>query len=415
MISTVCDAARRIRDKNPGRVPIICESHPSNSGSGWATKRSKFLVSDQLSIGQFRKFVRGNLICTSEDQSSAPRIQLVLRDGAKELADEMGVLELDQEYVNFDGFLYLIYILKTKSADSNNLVSEPLGEKYSRADKETIQEAVNLEGDKRQDTKGETTNKDSTQVSQESEDLVEASTENTVTSSETEDTKSVGIEMNGPSITDDVARIQTDNELKEPSIADDVTIIQTTPVMMPLATDVFNGMPSLNLEIEKEYPATAEDADHLHRQNFIIPTLKAAGVLDSMILSDSDADDPGTWPALSRSSTGDIRTGLFEEEDDDGLEWVQVDDESFGTVKWSSLEQGRSFVLNKLSKLEFREKAWSFRDMAVQVSKGLMGAQDQIAEAVSYPVLGREKKEIIEEDWDVVEFEENSPSSPLFL
>lgn len=118
--STMCDAARRIRAKNPGRIPIICQADVDKGLPGWRTKRTKFLVSEKLNVSQFRRFVRSNLV-NSEASSAAdgrvkpPKVQLYLESGAELTEDLMNITDLDNLYRDDDGFLYLTYITKLSS------------------------------------------------------------------------------------------------------------------------------------------------------------------------------------------------------------------------------------------------------------------------------------------------------------
>ncbi|GBG31173.1 Autophagy-related protein 8 [Hondaea fermentalgiana] len=117
----MCDSARRIRGKNPGRIPIICRADTEKGLPGWRTKRIKFLVSDKLNVSQFRRFVRSNLINTlarpvpGDGKLKAPKLQLFLESGAELTDDTLSITDLDALHCDEDGFLYLTYITKLSS------------------------------------------------------------------------------------------------------------------------------------------------------------------------------------------------------------------------------------------------------------------------------------------------------------
>ncbi|CAK9031338.1 Reticulocyte-binding protein 2 homolog a [Durusdinium trenchii] len=126
----MCEAAQRIRAKNAGRVPIICSERRGKRGTGWKTKRSKFLVSEKLNVNQFRRFVRGNLVIKEESQAQAPsrppKVRLYLRDGDELLDEALSIATMDTTYRDPDGFLYLSYSTRYSSKHDALVLPEPL-------------------------------------------------------------------------------------------------------------------------------------------------------------------------------------------------------------------------------------------------------------------------------------------------
>mmetsp|Transcript_19318 Transcript_19318/g.32342 ORF Transcript_19318/g.32342 Transcript_19318/m.32342 type:complete len:635 (-) Transcript_19318:1688-3592(-) len=111
--TTIQEAAEKIRAKNPGKVPIICQRDAARSVPGWFTKREKFLVSDKFNVSQFKKFVRGSLKCLEDGDmknSKPPRVHLFRRDNQELVDNQLNIAELDQLYRHDDGFLYLTYV-----------------------------------------------------------------------------------------------------------------------------------------------------------------------------------------------------------------------------------------------------------------------------------------------------------------
>lgn len=133
------DSARRIREKNPGRVPIICHVDHTASVPGWKTKRTKFLVSVKLNVSHFRRFVRCNLKYSlsgweNEDESAdkkgpplsePPKVSLFFSDGSELEDGQLGISQLDEQYRSPDGFLYLKYRTwyPSSTADTQNVVA----------------------------------------------------------------------------------------------------------------------------------------------------------------------------------------------------------------------------------------------------------------------------------------------------
>jgi len=110
-VSSQCEAAKSIRQANPGRVPIICKQEKQRSIPGWATRRSKFLVSHRLNVGRFRTFVKDSLVWKGSGESAeVPDVSLFLAGGAELGQDSLSVSELDDLYGSPDGFLYLTYM-----------------------------------------------------------------------------------------------------------------------------------------------------------------------------------------------------------------------------------------------------------------------------------------------------------------
>ena len=90
-----------IRNKYPGKIPVICERQGTNIPP---TDRSKYLVPNDLTMGQFLYVIRKRL---SLDPSLGLFLFIgndgTLMNGAKLIS------ECYNEYKDEDGFLYLKY------------------------------------------------------------------------------------------------------------------------------------------------------------------------------------------------------------------------------------------------------------------------------------------------------------------
>ena len=95
------DESRRIKEKVPGRIPIIVE-RAAKAGSLPAIDKNKFLVPGDLTVSQFVFVVRKRLALGPEQSlflfcaGSLPTTGTLLR-------------ELYATYSDSDGFLYLVY------------------------------------------------------------------------------------------------------------------------------------------------------------------------------------------------------------------------------------------------------------------------------------------------------------------
>jgi GABA(A) receptor-associated protein len=95
------EESRRIRDKFPGRVPIIVE-RGQRSLSVPVIDKQKFLVPGDLSVAQFIFVIRRRLNLPAEQA-------LFLFIGSMLPTTGMLVRELHASYADADGFLYATY------------------------------------------------------------------------------------------------------------------------------------------------------------------------------------------------------------------------------------------------------------------------------------------------------------------
>lgn len=90
----------RIREKFPGRIPVIVERAPSSDVP--LIDKTKFLVPADLSVGQFMFVIRKRLSLSSEKalfmyvNNSLPLTSTLMR-------------ELYHSHCDRDGFLYVLY------------------------------------------------------------------------------------------------------------------------------------------------------------------------------------------------------------------------------------------------------------------------------------------------------------------
>ena len=90
----------RIRNKYPDRVPIICEK--SNSSNIEKLDKKKYLVPNDLTVGQFIYIIRKRLKLSAESA-----IFIFVKDILP--PSSSSILEIYEKYKDDDGFLYLTY------------------------------------------------------------------------------------------------------------------------------------------------------------------------------------------------------------------------------------------------------------------------------------------------------------------
>lgn len=95
------EEARRIRDKFPGRIPVIVE-RGQRSVSVPRIDKQKFLVPGDLSVSQFIFVIRKRLNLPAEQA-------LFLFVGNTLPTTGMLIRELHASYADADGFLYVTY------------------------------------------------------------------------------------------------------------------------------------------------------------------------------------------------------------------------------------------------------------------------------------------------------------------
>lgn len=96
------EESRRIRDKFPGRIPVIVERSQRSSTSVPLIDKQKFLVPGDLSVSQFIFVIRKRLNLSSEQA-------LFLFVGNTLPTTGMLIRELHSVYADVDGFLYVNY------------------------------------------------------------------------------------------------------------------------------------------------------------------------------------------------------------------------------------------------------------------------------------------------------------------
>jgi GABA(A) receptor-associated protein len=98
--------ARRIRQKFPGRIPVLIErAHATDAGIP-AIDKSKFLVPGELTVGQLIFVVRKRLLLP-------PEKALFLFVGSVLPPTGVLVKEVYAQYADRDGFLYVQYAGET--------------------------------------------------------------------------------------------------------------------------------------------------------------------------------------------------------------------------------------------------------------------------------------------------------------
>tara|TARA_B100001093_G_C26623712_1_gene925822 strand:- start:29 stop:418 length:390 start_codon:yes stop_codon:yes gene_type:complete len=91
----------RIREKYPDRIPVICQKNHVNSDIPYIDK-IKYLVPDQLSIGQFSHIIRKRLTITPEKA-----IFLFINNTIPTASELMSTIY--NNHADEDGFLYITY------------------------------------------------------------------------------------------------------------------------------------------------------------------------------------------------------------------------------------------------------------------------------------------------------------------
>lgn len=95
--------SRRIKEKYPDRVPVICErNHKCNDKIPYINK-NKYLVPYDLTVGQFMFVIRKRLVLD-------PSIAIYfMSDNGDNLLSSMTIGELYDSCDSVDGFLYIKY------------------------------------------------------------------------------------------------------------------------------------------------------------------------------------------------------------------------------------------------------------------------------------------------------------------
>jgi GABA(A) receptor-associated protein len=93
----------RIKKRYPDRFPIICEKNIKDTTTPEIDK-SKYLVPQDITIGQFMYVIRKRLRLPSEDA-----IFLFIGEDKVILPIHMTMYEVFYQFKNKDGFLYIVY------------------------------------------------------------------------------------------------------------------------------------------------------------------------------------------------------------------------------------------------------------------------------------------------------------------
>jgi len=98
------EESRRVREKYPTKIPIICELHAkdTNYKNHGVLDKSKYLVSEELTLAQFMQVIRKKI---SMDQSVA--IFLFIKGRMYPSSTPMN--NLYNQCKDLDGFLYVHY------------------------------------------------------------------------------------------------------------------------------------------------------------------------------------------------------------------------------------------------------------------------------------------------------------------
>lgn len=98
------EESRRVREKYPTKIPIICELHSKDTNHKHYSMldKSKYLVSEELTLAQFMQVIRKKI---SMEQSVA--IFLFIKGRMYPSSTPMNILY--SQCKDLDGFLYIQY------------------------------------------------------------------------------------------------------------------------------------------------------------------------------------------------------------------------------------------------------------------------------------------------------------------
>jgi GABA(A) receptor-associated protein len=97
------EEAARITAKYPNRIPVICERHVQATGSLPEVDKRKYLVPDDLTIGQFIYVIRKRIRVSPEQAI------FLLVNGTLPNTQEI-LSSMYEKYQDEDGFLYVHYM-----------------------------------------------------------------------------------------------------------------------------------------------------------------------------------------------------------------------------------------------------------------------------------------------------------------
>ncbi len=96
------DESRRVLEKYPDRIPVICEIDPNNS-SVIHLKKIKYLVPDSLTVGQFVYVLRKQMTLRPEEA-----VFIMINNILPPTSALMS--QIYAQHKDFDGFLYVFCV-----------------------------------------------------------------------------------------------------------------------------------------------------------------------------------------------------------------------------------------------------------------------------------------------------------------
>ena len=96
--------SQKILARYPDKVPVICEK--DNRVQNFAIEKRKFLVSKDITVGQFMFIIRKQLETTNKN-SSGLGLFLFTNGTIPSIIEKMG--NIYNKYKNNDGYLYMNY------------------------------------------------------------------------------------------------------------------------------------------------------------------------------------------------------------------------------------------------------------------------------------------------------------------
>mmetsp|Transcript_73958 Transcript_73958/g.85849 ORF Transcript_73958/g.85849 Transcript_73958/m.85849 type:complete len:127 (+) Transcript_73958:10-390(+) len=93
------EQSKKIREKNPDKIPIICEKHAKSKLEN--LDKSKFLVTDQYKVYQFIHLLRKRINLKQEEAL------YLFVNGRTLLKSDSKISEVYERHKDSDGFLYI--------------------------------------------------------------------------------------------------------------------------------------------------------------------------------------------------------------------------------------------------------------------------------------------------------------------
>lgn len=94
--------SKRVLEKYPNRIPIICEKCNSSMNNYHVLNKNKYLVEREMTLGQFLYVIRARLRLPSEKA-----LFLIIKNKIPTTTELLG--ELYEKNKHEDGFLYINY------------------------------------------------------------------------------------------------------------------------------------------------------------------------------------------------------------------------------------------------------------------------------------------------------------------